>query len=146
MKTLTDRKEIAKALNFGKYPVLYLDLANDQLKDYENCYQGQRVKIARNDFYSYGKLSYWGDTNELTIASEGTMLSASFGFNDIHYMVLNANATEIKGDQEVVIVIMNSKTGQTAYPVITKTTKYTPNCQTAMKIEGDFKNVINLLK
>lgn len=152
MKTLTDRQEIAKAMNFGEYPILYLDLAKDELKeDYlKGCYQGQRVKIARNrngeTFYSHGTLSYWKDENKLSISSEAIMLTASFGFSDIQKMVENANATEIKGDQEVIVVIMNSKTQKTSYPFLTKTSRYVPNCQTAMTIEGDFKEIIEMLK
>lgn len=97
-------------------------------------------------YYDHGTLSYWGDQNELSIFGEGTMLTASFGYSDIKKMVMDANATEIKGEQEVVVVIMNSVRQMTAYPILTKTTKYTFGCSTLMKIEGDFKEIIDLLK
>lgn len=150
MKTLTETQEIAKAINFGKYPVLYLDLAKDKLEGYEGCYQGQRVKIEREyngtKFYSHGTLSYWGDSNKLSISGEGTMLTARFGYYELSKMVKNANATELKGEQEVVVVIMNSERGKIAYPILTKTTRFSANCQTLMTIEGDFKEIIEELK
>ena len=150
MKTLTDRQEIAKAINLGKYPVLYLDLAKDELKGYEGCYQGQRCKF-RNEwngqtFFGHGNLSYWGDSKELTITNDSVCLQSRFSFYDLKEMVENANATEVAGEQEVVVVIMNSKKELSAYPVLTKTTKYNRNCSTAMKIEGDFSDIINQLK
>lgn len=150
MKILKDRQEIAKAMNFGKYPVLYLDLAKDELQGYENCYKGQRIKMPREwngeKFWSCGNLAYWGDTNEMTITGEGACLKAGFGYGDIEQMIINANAMEVKGEQEVVVVIINSKTRQSSYPVLTKTSKYNKNCMTAMKVEGDFKIIIDTLK
>ena len=49
MKYLKDRTEIAKAMNFGKYPVIKIDIRNKPAKDYasESDYAvGDKVRVA----------------------------------------------------------------------------------------------------
>lgn len=150
MKKITERQEIAKALNFGKYPVLCLDLAKDKIEGCEGCYEGQRTKTEwyykGQKYYHNGTLAYWKDNNKLEIMSETICLKESFGYSDIEEMVLNANATQVEPEQEVIVVIINSERRVASYPYLTKTGKYNNNCITAMTIEGDFKEIIEALK
>ena len=150
MKIITNRQEIAQAMNFGRYPVLHLDIAKDAIKGFSGCYTCQAVKIKTlyqgKDLNYYGKLCYWGDNNTMTVQSKGVMLTSSFGYSDIVEDIENANSIEIKGEQEVIVVIMNSAKHLTSYPILTKTTKFTKGYSTLTTIEGDFKDIFLALQ
>ena len=108
MKYLTDRKEIAAALNFGKYPVLTINREN---KPYANDLPesdyaiGCRVRVSwdRNDgMTTRGNLYY--EKGKLAISSGATIMKASFGYEDVMEMVSEANAPLVHKGQEVVVV------------------------------------------
>ena len=149
MKLLTEKQEICEALNFGKYPVLHLDLAKDKIKDMEGCYHGQLIKLEFNyggESVRYcGNLSYYNDTNRLVITSGGTMLTAGLNYADIIKMVDRANAPTVSSNQEVIVVIYNSATKISFIPILTKVGKITPTMQVLAVVEGDFKEIIKNL-
>ena len=125
MKTLQERTQIAKAMNFGKYPVLTMDLA--KMDDNGGLYKslmGCKVRIdIGKDYYDIATICVFEDKHKLTTMSENVCLKAGFGYNDIVEMAENANAPIIKADQDVLLVITNSET-KTAYaPVIIHTGK-----------------------
>lgn len=149
MKLLTEKREICEALNFGKYPVLHLDLAKDKIKDMEGCYHGQTIKLEfnyRGEPVRYcGNLSYYNDTNKLVITSGGTMLTSGFDYTEIIKMINRATAPTIESNQEVIVVISNSDTRTTSAPILTKVGKITPTRQVMTVVEGDFKEIIEKL-
>lgn len=149
MKLLTEKQEICEALNFGKYPVLHLDLAKDKIKDMEGCYHGQLIKLEfdyKGEPVRYcGNLSYYNDTNKLVITSGGTMLTAGLNYNDIIKMVDRANAPTVASNQEVIVVIYNSATKISSTPIVTKVGKITPTMQVMTVVEGEFKEIIEKL-
>ena len=149
MKLLTEKQEICEALNFGKYPVLHLDLARDKIKDMEGCYHGQIIKLEfdyRGEPVRYcGNLDYYNDTNKLVITSGGTMLTSGLDYNEIIKMVNRATAPTIESNQEVIVVISNSDTRTASAPILTKVGKITPTMQVMTVVEGDFKEIIEKL-
>lgn len=151
MKTFTDRYEIAKLLNFGKYPVLALDLAKDKLADFEGCYYGQKVgwweenRRTGDKYLWHGNLGYWGDTKQLSISSDNACLKASFGYQDVAEDLANAQAPVIKENSPVVIIIHDSKK-RVACVCLADIGKINNHCQTATTIEGDWQQVIKKIE
>lgn len=45
MKYLTERQEIGEAMNFGKYPILYIDL-DKPISSKNDFYKGSKCRIA----------------------------------------------------------------------------------------------------
>lgn len=108
MKFLTDRQEIAMAINFGKYPVLSIDRDNRPYESSDYA-KGCRTRVAwdhSNPRYAgmttHGNLYY--ENGKYAISSEGGMLTASFGYSDVMRMVTEANAVVVHKGQTVVVV------------------------------------------
>lgn len=106
MKYLTDRQQIAVAMNFGKYPVLHIDRETPE-EGYKDYFVGDQVKVLTPrvgypDMYCTGKL-YW-EYGRYGVLTDGTMLSGSFGYSDVMRMLKNAQAPVIKAGQKVIVV------------------------------------------
>lgn len=112
MKYLTDRHEIAKAMNFGKHPVLYINMENRpfaELNPDSDYAVGCRVRVhwdsnkpGYQDMYSNGQIYHSG--GEIKIGSEGACLKADFCREDVIAMYHLANIPMIhKGDTVVVV-------------------------------------------
>ena len=115
MMYLTNRQEIAAAMNFGLYPVLSINLENRLFED--SCYaRGCRVKVAwdhKDSRYAgmttHGNL-FLDEDGKLKISGDGAMLSASFGYSDVMKMAAEANVPVVhKGQGVVVVMDMPSK-------------------------------------
>lgn len=121
---LTNRQEIAQAMNFGKYPVLSMEVGTPP-PGWEpfTIYQGCKVKIrfsSRKDLYNVCTLSMYHDEQperlrnvpwmweKLCLSSHCTCLSSSFGFSDLQEMLENANAPWVEPGQEVIVVFNDS--------------------------------------
>lgn len=110
MKYLTERTEIAKAMNFGKHPVLYIDMDAKKYEGSDYC-QGCRVRVhwddpnpRYKDMYSTGNLYYCD--GKFAISNDATCLSADFGRSDVIGMYQQANTPMIhKGD--IVVMVMD---------------------------------------
>ena len=108
MKYLTDRKEIAAALNFGKYPVLTINReCNPYAEDApELDYAvGCRVRVAwdnEDGMTTHGNLFY--ENGKLAISKDATVMRASFGYDDIMKMASEANTPIVHKGQEVVVI------------------------------------------
>lgn len=108
MKYLTERTEIAKAMNFGKHPCLYINMEDTKYEDSDYC-RGCRVRVhwdstdpRYKDMYSTGTL-YHID-GKLKISGDATCLHADFGRSDVIGMYHQANTPMIhKGDTVVVV-------------------------------------------
>lgn len=115
MKYLTDRTEIAKAINFGKYPVLTLNRENQPYKDlyedteYSDYAVGCRVRVAwdRKDPRYEGMTTHGNiyiEKGKIGISGEGACLSSSFGYTDVMKMAAEANTPIVHAGQTVVVV------------------------------------------
>ena len=132
MKRLTERTEIAQAINFGKYPVIKIDLAD--CDDYG--VKGTKVRIdAGKDYYIRATIRAFNDEKTLTFVSYGAFLSDRMSYEDMMEMVEYANAPIIKPGQEIVICLYNSEYKTVAAPYIVKTRdRVNPYCQTPMSL------------
>lgn len=137
MKILRDRQEMAMAMNFGKYPVVEIDLADRD----EYGLVSKPVRIDNGTFKD--GLPYWieseirifRDEKKIVFRGFGSCLKSSFGYSDIANMVRNANAPLIGKDTEFVLWVHNSETGDCFYPVILKTgARVNPHCTTVMSL------------
>lgn len=110
MMYLTDRHEIAAALNFGKFPVLTLNLENRPFEGrrYAN---GCRVRVAWDSperryegMTTHGELVLDED-GTLKITGEGACLHAGFGYSDVMKQAAEANTPVVHKGQTVVVVM-----------------------------------------
>lgn len=121
---LVERTEIAKAMNFGKYPVLWMEIGKSKSGWDGQVYEGCRAKVRWNyhgeDLFSDGELAMYVDEQEkgmekmpqywdhLHLTSAGTCLKADFGYSDVMDNLDKANSPEIKVNQEVIVVFKDS--------------------------------------
>lgn len=115
---ITDRKEMAQALNFGKYKVLKYDLSETEEflagVEYESRNHGRMTSI--------GKLRSGYQTKDdsvLYIAKSGTMISAHVDVHDWIECADKANAPLLTVG-ETVAVLYYSKEGNTAFVRLVK--------------------------
>lgn len=119
MKLLKDRHELALAMNFGKYPVLRIDLA--EADDYGLV--GSKVRIAAGTFRDgnphivKAQLRVYRDEKKLTTFHGCIGLSADFTYYDYVEMAENAMAPLIHPDEDVVIAVYDSR-DKTPYAAI----------------------------
>lgn len=110
MKILTDRQEIARALNFGLYPVLTYN---------EDTEEGSTAVVYRDGGKSgemrYGCTLYRGyeteDDGVFYLLKKSVMLSARFDVDDCLKLAEKANAATISTDDEVAIVVYSKIRG-----------------------------------
>ena len=125
MKLLNDRQEIAKAMNFGRYPVLRIDLADTDEYGLKGC----RVRIDNGTFRTgepfiiKAQIRAYRDEKKLTTFSGCTGLSASFTYSDYVEMTENAMAPLIHPDEDVVVAVYDSKNHRPFAPFIVRTGK-----------------------
>ena len=133
MKKLTERTEIAQAMNFGKYPIIKIDLAD---KD-EYGIKGTIVKIdTGKGYYLQATIRAYDDTKYLTTSCFGTMLVDNLSYEDYIEMADYANAPTIKADQEILIFTFNSVKKEVYAPTIIKTGKRVATmCSTPLQLE-----------
>lgn len=103
---LTDRQEIAKAMNFWKYPVLRINMEKPD-RGYDGYFVGDKVEvITPSEKYpgsrERGNL-YFCD-GKFAISSEGACLHADFGYSDVIENLEWAQAPKLKAGQTVVII------------------------------------------
>ena len=108
---VTDRKEIGKAINFGKYPVLFINRENRPYPEYGGDYSiGCKVRVAYDNgmegMTTRGNIFFSNENgrDSLAISSRGSMLKASFGRSDVLDMVEWAQAPVVHKGQTVVVV------------------------------------------
>ena len=134
MKYLTERTEIAKAMNFGKYPVLYIDMDAKKYEGSDYC-QGCRVRVhwdspdtRYKDMYSTGNLYYCD--GRFAISGDATCLSADFGRSDVITMYQQANTPMIHKGDTVVMVMDFSKSRMCKVAMMKMPDRINKFCQT----------------
>lgn len=138
MKLLHDRKELALAMNFGKYPVLTIDMADADDYGLKGC----KVRIDAgtfNDGEPYiicATIRAYCDDRRLQTSQGGTCLSASFTWHDYIEMVEYATAPVIKPDQDVVVAVYDSRTNYPYAAFIAHTKNHVSrHCSTPLQFE-----------
>ena len=138
MKRLTERTEIAKAINFNKYPVIKIDIADTD----EYGVKGTKVRIDNGTFktgepyFIDAIIRAYNDEPFLHVKSYGTCLKKEIGYRDYMEMVEYANAPIIKVNQEIVIFLYNSVTKEVFAPAIIKTgERIDAFCSTPLQLE-----------
>ena len=138
MKFLNNRQEMAKAINFGKYPVLKIDLADSDDYGLKGC----RVRIDAGTFkdgepYIIGAtIRAFRDEKKLTTCADPCFLSDSFTYMDYTDMVERAYAPIIKPDQDVVIAVYDSRNNKAYAPAIVHTKPFvSKHCSTPLAFE-----------
>ncbi len=107
MKYLTDRQEIAKAMNFGKYPVIRIDV---ETPESEGVFRGDLVKVAAPsarypDNYIRGRVTKFDDEGDrYVIMPDAVCLKSSFGYSDVVEMLGYAQAPMLHAGEEVVLI------------------------------------------
>lgn len=138
MRMLKDRRDMALAVNFGKYPVLKIDLADTDDYGLKGC----RVRIDAGTFmdgepYIIGAtIRAYRDECKLTTISDGCVLTNDFTYHDYTDMVERAQAPLIKPDQEVVVAIYDSRTRMAYAPVVVRTSpRVSRHCSVPISFE-----------
>lgn len=103
---LTDREEIAQAMNFGKYPVIRIDVETP-VRD--GVLQGDMVKVAAPnarypDNYIRGRVMKYDDDERYAIMPENVSLKSDFGYFDVIERLGWAQAPMLHAGETVVVV------------------------------------------
>jgi len=112
MKYLTERTEIAKAMNFGKYPVLYIDRDDrkyDRPDHPSDFCKGSKCRVDwEHENPKYKNMSARCELNycdgRYSLMQGACCLHDSFGRQDVLEMVEWANTPMLRCGQTVIVV------------------------------------------
>ena len=105
-KYLTDRKEIAQAMNFGKYPVLRIDLETPKA-GWDDMFEGDLVRVRSQKYDSEirARINKFSDEPmRYSIMPVAVCLSSNFGYSDVVEMLGYAQAPLIHAGETVVVI------------------------------------------
>lgn len=141
MKLLKDRTEIAKAMNFGKYPVITIDLSNKPAKSWapDSDYAvGDRVRVAWDEEGYEGmttKGNVYFEKGKFAIDQNAAVLKKDFGRIDILENASWASTTIVHAGQEVLLVIDNSEQDECKVAIMKVSDRIDINCETVAYLE-----------
>ena len=113
MREIKSREEYAKEINFGKHPVLMIDMNQKAFMD--EIYDGGKVRVDFGYFgngerhLGNGEFKYYKKENKFYVASYGIMISNRFSYEDAMECAEYGNSPIINEGDEVVIVVHNSE-------------------------------------
>lgn len=110
MKYITERSEIARTINLGKKPVVYVEDISACRTDYG--WQLGKIKITANSGFITADLYIFRDEKKLVTCSYGACIKSDFGWHDIAEMATNANLPIIEPNSTFVLVIGKKEAGQ----------------------------------
>ena len=138
MKLLHDKHELAMAMNFGKYPVLKIDLADSDDYGLKGC----KVRIDAGTFkdgepYTIrATLRAYRDECKLTTSAAPVGLTNTFTYEVYFKMAEYAQAPLIKADQDVVVAVYDSNKKCAYAAFIVHTSKFvSKHCSTPIQFE-----------
>lgn len=138
MKFLENRTEIAKAINFKRYPVIRIDLCETD----EYGIVGSPVVIDNGTFrtgepyYIDATIRAFNDEKILKFKQHGTCLHNDFTYQDFEEMLKYANVPVVKADQDILICMIDSKRKLVYKPVILRTgNRIDPHCYDPLTLE-----------
>ena len=108
MKLVSERTEIAKIMNFGKYPVLTLNTEDHGGFDTTSFCIGCDVRVAyqtKRYGESYTRGHLYVEDGKVSISNNSTCIHSDFGYSDVMEMVHWANTPIIRAGQEVAVVM-----------------------------------------
>lgn len=150
MKWLTDRKEIAKAINIDRIPVITMNIRKC-MDGYENCYEGSRINLEGAHKGKYADLlthctaRMYGDENgnerhdapwtyvRIHLSPRTTYLHDSFSLRDVDEMVDWSNAPKAKANDLVIVYFRGEDRGYIRLMKIGS--RIDPFCTTAVMLE-----------
>lgn len=139
MKHLTERTEIASAINFKRYPVIAIDISQTD----EYGIAGSPVCIDNgtfndgNPYFIDATLRAYKDDGLLTFVGRGSCIKSSFGYSDMEKMLKYANAPVVKPGQEILVCVIDSHNRLARPPVLLKTgDNVSPFCITPLTLEA----------
>lgn len=109
MKYLTDRQEIAQAMNFRKYPVLRIDVETPKT-GWDDVYEGDFVRVeptadGRPDRTIRARLEkYPEDGGKYSIMPAPVCLRSDFGYSSVIESLNYAQAPVIHAGETVVVI------------------------------------------
>lgn len=140
MKFLTDRTEIARAINGRKMPVVTMDLSEAD----EYGLKSEPVVIDNGTFRDgfpymvHSKIRLYTDEKKFTFSSGCVGIHDSFGYTDVMDMLEYRNAPVIKADSDFILVIKNPADRECYIAVMHTSNRVDPHCSTPLHIEdGD---------
>lgn len=152
---LNDRREIGKAMNFGKYPVLWMEVGKPA-KGWDDftVYEGGKANIvshtaSHGDLIYTGRLTMYGDEqkedvkdfpwfwDKIHLSSWGSCLDASFGYSDVMEDLENANAPMLKPGQTVIVVMKDSECKVCWVRKMVTSARQDPYCTTMLTIVNE---------
>lgn len=137
MKRLTGRQEIAAAMNFGKYPVLKIDLKDAD----EYGLKGSICRIDMGEFrdgskwYERAELRVYRDEKKITFSAFGCCLAAQYSYSDFMDDLETATAPIVKPNSEIVIAILDSEKREIYAVYVVETKNVSRHCQTPINVE-----------
>jgi len=119
MIELKERQDIAKAMNFGEYPILKLDISDADEYGIKGC--PCKIDMGTfNDgsrFLQKAELRFYCDEKSPTFSSGGACLSNVYNYTDFMNDYTAAISPTIKPNSEFVLIIMDS-IAKTIYKVM----------------------------
>ncbi len=109
MKYITNRQEIAYAMNFGRFPVVRINLESSKA-GYEGLYEGDLVKVltptkSHPDLYAIGRVYYSTDSvSKFYISNDNIGLHDSFDYSDVIEMLNGAQAPVLRAGCTIVLI------------------------------------------
>lgn len=109
MKYLIDRQEIAQAMNFGKYPVVRIDVETPKA-GWDDVFEGDLVRVESPSkrhpgSYIRGRvMKYPEEENRYTIMPDTVCLHSDFGYGDVIEMLGYAQAPMLHAGETVVVI------------------------------------------
>ena len=111
MRTLTERTEIAQAINGHKMPVITIDLADSD----EYGLVSQKVLIDNGTYddgfpyYIRSEVNAYRDEKKFRFKQGPVGISSSFTYYDMREMLEYRNAPIVKPDEDVIVAFIDSK-------------------------------------
>ena len=144
MKYLTDRHEIAMAMNFGKYPVLHINLENRPFSDIRPDSDYATGDTVRVDWGEKQGSRYEGmatrgelyiENGRYGIGYHGCCLHKAFGYTDVIEDMHNAQTPLVRAGQEVVLVEDWPSKKECTVRMMKISDRIDKNCQTVCTLE-----------
>ena len=150
MKWLTERTEIAKAINIDRIPVITMDISKC-MDGYEDCYEGSRISIdgaysgRYADLLTHCTAMMFGDEDgneahfapwtykRIHLRPRMACLTADFSLRDVDEMVDWMRAPIVKKGEKVLVYFRGKDKG--AIRVMRIPNHVDPHCSTACILE-----------
>ena len=137
MKYAYTREDIARALNFGTYPVLTIDLAD--CDEYGLVGSPCRIDFGCFDngakWYKRAELRVYRDERKLAFHAWGSCLSASYTYSDFERQAKFAVAPIVKPDSEFVVAVHDSRRRELYAVLVVETKGVNKFCSTPLGVE-----------